>query len=182
MVTFNKIILLITLVVSIFICNFMLSNNDNYMSQIIECGDCRHPEQTHNNYLWMEYDLTDSGVLTIYGNDLLCGNLDYIEEPVKEYNDVFLTPHFTSIFKNLDFNTVVVSPSVQGLGSGCLSDCKNLKHLYLPPTHISIYKDFTDPEILDNLIIHNSNFINYIDPDNEPLTEPPPNSGDTLPF
>ena len=105
---------------------------DTKPSDIVLSGDCRHEEQTATKDCRMEFKLTADGVLTISGNDWLCAVHDVVLSPNPVLEDEIDTKVFQqSMFKDLDFHTVVIEKEVRGLREYSLAGCKNLKQIVI---------------------------------------------------
>lgn len=114
-------------------------------SDIILKGDCRHEEQTATKESRMDFTLTAGGVLTISGNDWLCAVDDVELSPNPHLDNEIDEKMFRqSMFKNLDFHTVVIEKGVWGLREYSLAGCKNLKQIVIN----------TD-EIIHEVALHN---------------------------
>ena len=112
---------------------------------IILKGDCRHEEQAATKESRMDFTLTAGGVLTISGNDWLCAVDDVELSPNPHLdNEIDVKMFRQSMFKNLDFHTVVIEKGVGGLREYSLAGCKNLKQIVIN----------TD-EIIHEVALHN---------------------------
>lgn len=105
---------------------------DTKPSDIVLSGDCRHEEQAATKESRMDFTLTADGVLTISGNDWLCAVDDVELFPHPFLEDEIDTRVFRqSMFKDLDFHTVVIEKGVRGLREYSLAGCKKLKQIVI---------------------------------------------------
>ena len=139
------------------------------VDKIVKKGDCTGLDRLDpwrdktaiNNEKWMNFTLTEDGVLRISGNTWLSAvptpdATPYFDEPIGPPTG---WSEYESQFKNMDFHTVIIEDGVIGLGEKCFKDCKSFKKIIFNGKIPTIRKSFAEGSPFEYTIKEELKFI-----------------------